>query len=337
MTRNSDQDNTITSRAQSAIANLYNQSLDTLEVFPVGGGYSLNRRSLVHINDDWLFAKEVDISVLDSSGEEELKWLEKDFYLIQGLKKIYPELVPDRCELLMEGHLLILSAYRAEDGWLWAPPREEAILVNYIQAVVDTVKRLEVVEFDTKTIEKLKLQPVLRDQLALDDGIKTIIEDRGSRDLLLEKYQTLNRESKVNKQRYDDMITLLNSPSSLKDIAIHASQLQNQPNNAFGHCDVRSDNLAFQPENNLVKFVDWNWASFTPKGFGATEFLVDMARRGIDISPWKGELNKDMLAAVVGFYLKRSLRTPLALGNSLRDMQTESAAVALELYQQLSD
>lgn len=81
-----------------------------------------------------------------------------------------------------------------------------------------------------------------------------------------------------------------------------------------------------------IKFVDWNWSSYIPKGFGATEFLVDLSRRGLDVTPWLSYLNKELLAAMVCFYAKRCLLEDLAPGNSLRIMQAQSAAAAARMY-----
>lgn len=57
-----------------------------------------------------------------------------------------------------------------------------------------------------------------------------------------------------------------------------------------------------------------------------------MARRGADVGLWLKDINIEMLAATVGYYAKRCLRDPLGPGSTLRTMQAESAAVALDLY-----
>jgi len=84
-----------------------------------------------------------------------------------------------------------------------------------------------------------------------------------------------------------------------------------------------------------LKLVDWNWASYVPQGSGATEFLVDMARYGHDVKPWLGELNAEMLASFVGFFLIRSLKPPLKPGDNLRQMQALSAVVAYDLLERM--
>lgn len=132
------------------------------------------------------------------------------------------------------------------------------------------------------------------------------------------------------------MVLVIDDMDQLNSLARKAKSFIEQPNDALGHCDVRSDNIAHNVRTGETRFVDWNWTSYTPKSMGATEFLVDMARRGVNVEKWVGHLNLDMLAAVVGFYLKRCLEEPLAPGNTLREVQAESAAITLMLYELVS-
>lgn len=56
---------------------------EKLEILPVNGGYSLNRRALVGADDAWIFVKEVDIDLLPGEGQEELWWLKKTFFALK--------------------------------------------------------------------------------------------------------------------------------------------------------------------------------------------------------------------------------------------------------------
>ena len=114
---------------------------------------------------------------------------------------------------------------------------------------------------------------------------------------------------------------------------MRAKEFAKQTEDCFNHSDVRSDNLAFNPQTGELKLVDWNWVSYAPQGSGATEFLVDMARHGHDVTSWLGELNAEMLASFVGFFLIRSLKPPLKPGDNLRQMQALSAAAAYDLLE----
>ena len=305
-----------------------------LRVTPVSGGFSRNRRALVSAGDKTIFVKEVDIDVLPDDGERELAWLKKDYEVIRLLQKIHPQHVADWIKLDGDGHVLMTTSYASADGWLWQPPTEKFLAERYISAVVAATRELEKTELPHEMVEKLQLQPFTTAELGLDDGIDQIIADANIRRQLIDNYRTLLPEqSEVNQRRCQKMMELLNRGDELADISVRAKQFAKQPEDCFNHSDVRSDNLAFHPQTGELKLVDWNWASYAPQGSGATEFLIDIARHGHDVTLWLDELNTEMLAAFVGFFLVRSLKPPLKPGDNLRQMQALSAATAYDLLE----
>ena len=165
-------------------------------------------------------------------------------------------------------------------------------------------------------------------------GIDRIITDANVRRQLIDNYRTLLPEqSEVNQRHCQEIMELLSRSDELADISVRAKRFAKQPEDCFNHSDVRSDNLAFHPQTGELKLVDWNWASYAPQGSGATEFLIDMARHGQDVTLWLDELNTEMLSAFVGFFLVRSLKPPLQPGDNLRQMQALSAAAAYDLLE----
>lgn len=305
-----------------------------LRVAPVGGGFSRNRRALVSAGDKTIFVKEVDVDVLPDEGETELAWLKKDYEVTRLLQKVHPQYVADQITLSDDGHVLMTSSYASADGWLWQPPAEKSVSKRYISAVVTATRELEQTELPHAVTEELQLQPFAAAELGLDDGIDRIIADADIRRQLIDNYRILLPDQlEVNQRRCQKMMELLSRGDELADISVRAKRFAKQPEDCFNHCDVRSDNLAFHPQTGELKLVDWNWASYTPRGSGATEFLVDMARHGQDVTPWLGEVNAEMLAAFVGFYLIRSLKPPLQPGDNLRQMQALSAATAYDLLE----
>lgn len=327
------QQNLLTKRALDFAARSLNVPANRLEIQAVSGGFSRNRRALVAAGDQTIFVKEVDTEVLPDEGERELEWLRKDYEMVQLLKSSHPELVADWTSLSDDGHVLLMSAYPASEGWLWSPPKDPEIAHNYINAVVRTVRALEGTRFDEATIQRLQLQPHFRDEIALDNKYPSIYEDAPTRQKLIEKYQRLSGENGENSGRYLAMVDLLGDKTALENLQKSACRLTEQPQDKFNHCDVRSDNLAYNPNTDAVKLVDWNWASYAPSKFGTTEFLLDMVQHGQDITPWFNQLNPAMLAASVNFFAVRCLLPPLAPGGTLRDMQVRFAAIAYELYQ----
>ena len=328
----------LTDRAlQCAAVELGVDSSD-LRVTPVSGGFSRNRRALVSAGDKTIFVKEVDVDLLPDDGERELAWLKKDYEVTRLLQKIHPQYVADWTTLAGDGHVLMTTSYASADGWLWQPPAEKFVVKRYISAVVTAARELEKTELPHEMVEELQLQPFTTAELGLDEGIDRIIAEADIRRQLIDNYRTLLPEqSEVNQRRCQKMMELLSRSDELADISVRTKQFAKQPEDCFNHSDVRSDNLAFHPQTGELKLVDWNWASYAPRGSGATEFLVDMARHGQDVTPWLDELNTEMLASFVGFYLIRSLKPPLQLGDTLRQMQTLTAATAYDLLQTIQE
>lgn len=324
----------LTDRALQCAAAELGVDYSDLRVTPVSGGFSRNRRALVSAGDKTIFVKEVDVDLLPDDGERELAWLKKDYEVTRLLQKLHPQYVADWTTLVGDGHVLMTTSYASADGWLWWPPAEKSVAERYISAAVTATRELEKTDLLYEVIEELQLQPFAAAELGLDDGIDQVIAEADVRRQLIDNYQTLLPEqSKVNQRRCQKMMELLSRSDELADISAHAKQFAKQPENRFDHSDVRSDNLAFHPQTGELKLVDWNWASYAPQGSGATEFLIDMARHGQDVTPWLDELNAEMLAAFVGFYLIRSLKPPLQPGDNLRQMQALSAATAYDLLE----
>ena len=324
----------LTNRALQCAAAELGADLSDLQVTSVSGGFSRNRRALVSAGDKTIFVKEVDVDVLPDEGERELAWLKKDYEVMRMLQKLHPQYVADWATLAGDGYVLMTSSYTSADGWLWQPPAEKSLAEQYISAVVAATRELEKTELPHKVIEELQLQPFTTAELGLDDGIDQVIAEADIRRQLIDNYQTLlSEQSEVNQRRCQKMMELLNNSDELADISARAKHFVKQPEDCFDHSDVRSDNLAFHPQTGQLKLVDWNWASYVPRGSGATEFLVDMARHGQDVTPWLDELNVEMLAAFVGFYLIRSLKPPLQPGDNLRQMRALSASTAYDLLE----
>ena len=331
-----DHDKLLTDRALQCAATELNVNSSELRITPVSGGFSLNRRALVSSGDRTIFVKEVDANLLSDEGERELGWLKKDYAVTRLLQKTYPQYVADWTELADDGYVLMTSSYASSDGWLWQPPTDNSVAERYISTVITAVRELEKIKLPQELIEELQLQPFVARELGLDDGIDQIIADADIRRRLIDNYQKLlPNQLEINKRRCQAIIELLEKRDELIDISVRAKEFAKQTEDCFNHSDVRSDNLAFNPQTGELKLVDWNWASYASQGSGATEFLVDMARHGHDVTPWLGELNAEMLASFVGFFLTRSLKPPLKPGDNLRQMQALSAAVAYDLLERM--
>lgn len=325
--------NKTSSRVSSFLIDRFADS--NIAIHSVDGGYSRNRRAIIDVGGKLVFAKEVDPTVLPDDGATELGWLKKDYDVVTELAKQGVNVVPDWAELHLDGQLLILPSYKKEDGWHWLPPEDESMRIDYIQAVVDATQKLEAVELPQELTERLSLQPFLRDEIAQYEGISPLFSNEMLRAQLVKNYKTLEEKGSHLAIMSAEMAATLMDDAQLVDLQERTAQLADLPNDSFNHCDVRCDNLAYNESTGEVKFVDWNWASYAPKKFGATEFLLDMARRGVDVSPWYDDMSVDLLAATVGYYMIRSLKPPLTPGSTIREMQAETAAAANYLYRRL--
>ena len=329
-------DKLLTDRSLQCAATELGVDVSDLQITSVSGGFSRNRRALVSAGDKTIFVKEVDVDLLPDDGERELAWLKKDYEVTRLLQKLHPQYVADWIKLDGDGYVLMTTSYASADGWLWQPPAEKFVVKRYISAVVAATRELEKTELPHEVVEELQLQPFTTAELGLDEGIDRSIAEADIRRQLIENYRTLLPEqSEVNQRRCQKTIDLLGESDKLVDISVRAKRFAKQPEDCFDHSDVRSDNLAFHPQTGELKLVDWNWASYAPRGSGATEFLIDMVRHGHDVTPWLDELNAEMLAAFVGFYLIRSLKPPLKSGDNLRQMQALSAATAYDLLERI--
>ena len=328
-------DTTTTPAVIKFIAERYDS--DNIIAHSVEGGYSRNRRAIIDVDGRSFFAKEVDTSLLPDEGNIELGWLEKDHAVTTELAKHGVSIVPDWAELHLDGHLLLMPCYKKEEGWHWSLPADAQMRTGYIQSVVDATKELEATALSKDQIAELSLEPFFRDEIAQYEGISQVLSNSVLRDQLTEKYVKLQEKGGHLLPINIQMVKTLTDNESLKDLQDQTVKLSKLPNDSLNHCDVRSDNIAYNERTGEVKFVDWNWASYAPKKFGATEFLLDMARRGVNVSPWYEDMCVELLAGTVGYYMIRSLKPPLAPGSALRDMQAETAAVANYLYKQLRE
>ena len=280
-----DHDELLTSRALQCAAAELNVDSSELRITPVSGGFSLNRRALVSSGDRTIFVKEVDANLLSDEGERELGWLKKDYAVTRLLQKTYPQYVADWTKLADDGHVLMTSSYASSDEWLWQPPTDNSVAERYISTVITAVRELEKIKLPQELIEELQLQPFAARELGLDDGIDQIIADADIRRRLINNYQKLlPSQLEINQRRCQAIIELLEKRDELIDISVRAKEFAKQTEDCFNHSDVRSDNLALNPQTGELKLVDWNWASYAPQGSGATEFLVDMARHGHDVT-----------------------------------------------------
>ncbi len=329
------QNNNITRKALDYVSELFSVPIDIIKTIEVSGGYSLNRRSIVQFKDKKYFIKEVDDTLVEGNGDTERGWLKKDHEIMRLLRSESIDIVPEWSDISKEGNMLITTAYSNDDGWLWGLPEDFELRTNYINQVIEASYDLEKATFSNEDIKKLSLNPYFRDKLSDPEEYNEFIKLENRTDKLVKKLQSISSIlTEHQKPKISKLIEVIKNTNLIEDtIPKSMSELRLLPNSVFGHCDLRPDNLAFNPKNQKVVIVDWNWASLTPEMFGSTEFLIACDFRGADITRWRSDINKELLVVLMGFWLMTCLRPNLGKTTTLRDHQAISAAVAYNIYE----
>jgi thiamine kinase-like enzyme len=148
----------------------------------------------------------------------------------------------------------------------------------YIRRVIKEISNLEGAVFKDSDVKRMSLQPYFRDKLSDVVVFNEFCQSVQVQEKLIRKLQqataSIAPEESINHMIQQFRVKLQNDITALfSDIRNSMQELGRQPNNAFGHCDMRPDNIAYHAQSDRVILVDWNWASQTPRGFGATEFF----------------------------------------------------------------
>lgn len=333
MTEKLNQSPPLSENALNFVAEQTGNLVSQFSIERVTGGFSRNRRAIVHTAGQSFFIKEVDENLLPGDGQEERDWLAKDQGVMELLRSESINIVPEESVLSPDSRVLMMSAYPVSKGWQWSLPVDRSVHSEYIQAGVDATKLLETATFTGEDAERLSLQPYFRDKLTDPDIHQTFIGQPGVIERLMQRFTLLadKPENDGHKALLEKMARAIQDNVVIQELESGMSRLRQQPNEVFGHCDARTDNLTFNPGLKKLVMVDWNWASQTPRKFGSTEFLISVAARGADIAEWSKDLNPDLLATLILFWLRCCMNPELTETGNLRDYQAVSTAVAYDL------
>ena len=76
--------------------------------------------------------------------------------------------------------------------------------------------------------------------------------------------------------------------------------------------------------------IDWSWAGHGLPGSDSTSLLIDLNKKGHDITAYRSFINPDHCLTLLGFWLNRSIQ-PSQGAEGLREEQFLSAISAFEL------
>ena len=212
-------------------------------------------------------------------------------------------------------HTLAMEAFDSRDGWLWRAPSETAMRQRYIREILTA-------------LQTIATTPITESPVIVPTNT------------------TFHREGwerfPEHRIRFDEALRT-SSLSSATELADKLDELyanyQSEPQSDathFAHHDARQSNIAWHPDLG-VRIVDWSWAGAGVAAADSTNFLIDLARTGIDVEPYMHAFNPAHARVLIGFWLEHSTWETPTSDRSVRIQQLRSAIAAFRLLQGLSD
>lgn len=244
-----------------------------------------------------------------------LLYLQKEANIYKALQGANYNHVPEQTGYY--NGTLVMEALLKDTGWGWQHPQQRTKRRQYIEATLHA-------------LENLSQVPVPVDTSDVKPSIVSFAEEGW------DTYDSDSKQKIVNKL-YDYSCTVKNP--NLSDAAYRlADQLDNLYARFRGtsydqlmvmcHHDFRESNFAWHPEQG-VKIIDWSWAGPGLKDSDATTLLVDLHKRGANITPYMEHFNKDHALMMIGFWLMHGIWPDGE--TDVRFQQIHSAVAAYDL------
>lgn len=278
---------------------------------PSGGHMGYDRTVATLPTGERLFVKSHNPShFTDNTREAHSRtYLEKEHHTYQSLQTQFPHIPHD--VTLHNDTALYMEAYDSRDGWHWRLPSDLELASRYMNDTLQALAQLESV-----AIPRFPSVPPSYQEI-LEGGWPRLTDRREIVEQLLLRVDT------------DDAVSLR---SQLDDYLALASIMEHAPLDCFAHYDIHQSNIAWHSEHG-TRIVDWSWADAAPRGFDTTSFLIDIAKSGYEITPYRHLFCSDHALTLMGFWLVRATE-PNYHGTNVRDQQLLSAITAHSLLQQ---
>lgn len=271
-----------------------------------------------------IFVKEHDSSQFSDPQREahSRAYLAKEHAIYGHLRRNGFTAIPEEV-ILIDDTLLAMSHLSEQEGWLWQAPKENTS--SYISDVLLRFNSLQTIDSMYARSEQHEVaasyETFWREGWdAIDDSVAVSI---------IQRINELTRNWEPAYQTAVDELI-----SSLETIRLHATTINKNPDLYFAHNDARQSNIAWHPEQG-ARIVDWSWADVAPKNADATMFLIDLAKSGHDIAPYKEAFNKDFALTLIGFWLAHSTWETRDSDTTVREHQIASASIAFQLINSL--
>lgn len=256
----------------------------------------------------WLYSDQ-------NRADRSLLYLQKEAATYQALRGAGYEHIPITD---YANDTLAIAALTPEAGWHWRTPQSHRATAAYISNTLAALTELQAV-------------PCPLDTSGITPSHVSFFEEGWG------DYSADNKDRVV--QKLFDYAVTVNSP----DLADAAYRLSDQldalyhaaatapPAAAeyFCHHDFRESNFAWHPTRG-VNIIDWSWAGPGVKNADATTFLIDLHKRGVDVSSYMQNFNKNHALTMIGFWLQHSI-WPASDDPDVRFQQVHSAVAAYDL------
>ena len=293
-----------------------NLLLSQCDELPVNGGHMAYDYRLYNHPSGAIFVKRHTPSNFTNPEREEHSryYLSKESIVINHLRDGGYAHVPGD-QLLVGDSVLVMEGLAPKKGWHWQIP-DGAEREAYIQQTLTAFEGLE-------HVPKLELEePIL-------PSIVSFYEEGWGAYTSESRQKIINRLREFTPRLHPS--TARSIGNLINDLDALASALPPKSLTTFSHHDARQNNIAWHPDHG-VRIVDWSWyGPGTPKA-DTTSFLIDVAKSGIDITPYLARyFDAEHAKLLIGFWLHHSLWPTRTADNSVRLHQIASALTAYQL------
>lgn len=306
-------------RSRQKVATVLTASKEERIITEIQAGHMAYRHYTAAHNNATIFVKEHDAQQFTDPLREahSRAYLVKENTIYEHLRLHKFTSIPREFRLL-DDTLLALSHLSKEAGWLWYAPKENT--ENYIQDVLSSFSKLQAISpmnTDSAQFVAESYQTFWREGWdAIDNNAIKKITHRI--DTLTQNWHPVHKSDAMQLVDY------------LEVLGVQSSVVDRNPEMFFSHNDARQSNIAWHPEKG-TRIVDWSWADIAPKNGDATMFIIDLAKSGHNVEPYKSNFNHEYALTLIGFWLAHSTWETRDSNTEVREHQIASASVALQL------
>ena len=271
----------------------------------VSGGYSQAVRGLITLSSGQ------EVFVKQGLHDNTKKWARKEVASYRLLEKHHYPHAPRLVAVNDDETAFAIEALTAADGWDWQDNWDSDRLAATLRAMDDLAK------LDLDAEEQTFFS---QDRIGhAENGWQEFTKNTDQQAVLLEKLDGIGQQQ---------LAASLDFPAETRrSLTYHFAD------DTLVHFDIRADNCAWNKRLGQVKAVDWNWTVIGDKDLEMAATLTHVYKSGFRLpAELVATLNPDALHWMAGFWFNAAVR-PIWPGGPehLRDMQLESAVIALEL------